>query len=577
VATISEGREAAAPAAAEAATSATAGAVGGWLGRLRRRLRERPDTEHEQAVTRLIVVPGMFAYMLWVPLPPAEADAARFASFLIFAAGSAAAVAVILHILRHPGVNRARRALSLVADVAGVTAGMLVGGTTASVFFPLLLWIILGYGFRYGRPYLIAAAVLSVAAFSLVLALSPDWRRTPFISVALILALVILPAYFAVLLAKLTDAVRRAEEERRAKSHFLAAKSHEFRTPLNAVIGMGEALATTRLDADQRDMIATVRAAAIGLLGLVDDVLDLARLEARRFTVDDAVFDLHELLATVRHLVFHAANAKGLHLRLRLAPDTPYRLRGGPRALRQVLLNLVGNAVRFTEAGGVTIGVRPVAWPEGGEPVGGTSRLRFEVSDTGLGLSPEAQGRVFERFTQAEETRRKVVGGTGLGLSIARELVELMGGRIGGRECPGRRILLLARAPDRRRRPRRRRPRPAPAASEDAAAETGRGEVLVLGGDEEVAAALERLARAGFRGRSVASVEAALGLVARHERPAVLLVTARQPPGGPARARRRPHGPGRAGARRHRDLGRRRRRRRRAAGRDPGRLAGGRP
>ncbi|HEX8373877.1 MAG TPA: histidine kinase dimerization/phospho-acceptor domain-containing protein, partial [Geminicoccaceae bacterium] len=251
------------PAALEPGTTDDGGPL---LERLRRRLRERPDSEHEQALTRLAVVPAMLAYMLWAPFPPEHEAAIRHVSWLIFAAGLTSAVLVALHILWSPGVNHPRRTWSLLADIAGIVASMLAGGTTASVFFPLLLWVILGYGFRYGRTYLILAAAGSVAAFSAVLVLSPDWRQSPFFDTAMIIALVILPFYFAVLLGKLTQAVRLAEEASRAKSHFLAAMSHEFRTPLNAVIGMGEVLATTPLDADQRDIVATVRSAAAGLL-----------------------------------------------------------------------------------------------------------------------------------------------------------------------------------------------------------------------------------------------------------------------------------------------------------------------
>jgi two-component system sensor histidine kinase RpfC len=326
----------------------------------------------------------------------------------------------------------------------------------------------------------------------------------------MMIALVILPFYFAVLLGKLTQAVRLAEEASRAKSHFLAAMSHEFRTPLNAVIGMGEVLATTPLDADQRDIVATVRSAAAGLLGLVDDVLDLARLEARRFTVDDVPFDLHDLLATVRHLLFHAAAAKGLYLRLRLDPDTPYRLRGGARALRQVLLNLAANAVRFTETGGVVIDVRPVAAGPQPAPSPGAAavcRLRFEVRDTGLGLSPEAQAKVFERFSQAEETRRRVTGGTGLGLSIVRELAELMGGEVGVESTPGRGSRFWLELPLTV-------PADGLGSNGDAAAEGCRGEVVVLAGSDAAAAVLDRLGQMGHPGRAVASTDAALELPA---------------------------------------------------------------
>ncbi len=144
------------------------------LGRLRARLRDRADSEHEQAFTRLVVVPAMFAYMLWAPHPPEAAGRILLLSAGIFAFGLLTALAIIAHILWRPAPNPARRGVSMAVDVAGVAAGMLVGGVTSTVFFPILLWIILGYGFRFGRPYLFAAAGMSIAAFAGVLALSTE-------------------------------------------------------------------------------------------------------------------------------------------------------------------------------------------------------------------------------------------------------------------------------------------------------------------------------------------------------------------------------------------------------------------
>ena len=334
----------------------------------------------------------------------------------------------------------------------------------------------------------------------------------PYIGVGLLLALIMLPAYFAVLLTKLTHAIQRAEEASRAKSHFVAAVSHEFRTPLNAVIGMSELLRTTRLSPDQGDMVATIRAAATGLLGLVNNVLDLAKLEAQRFTVDVAPYDLHQVLATVRHILFHQARSKGLHLRLRLAPDLPYRLRGDGRALQQVLLNLAGNAVKFTEQGGIVIEVGLI----GARP--GPGRLRFEVRDTGLGLSPAAQASIFERFAQADETRRKVIGGTGLGLSIARELVELMGGTIGVTSKQGVGSCFSFELPL------------AEAAEADGFEEPVRSQVIVLGSRTPATAAVGRLDRLGFKGRAVASIETALQLLRKDTPARVVVVTGHEPP-----------------------------------------------
>ena len=206
------------------------------------------------------------------------------------------------------------------------------------------------------------AAGLSLVLFAGVVIVSPAWREIPALAGALVASLVILPIYFAVLLRKLTNAIARAEEASRAKSHFLAAMSHELRTPLNAIIGMSELLATTRLDREQRDMTATVRTPPRSLLGLVDQVLDLAKIEERRFAVEIEPFDLHDSLARLRLPAGPSrCGAKGSPC----ACASIRRRRGGcaaaPRQLHQVLVNLVGNAIKFTDRGAVTIRVGAVA------------------------------------------------------------------------------------------------------------------------------------------------------------------------------------------------------------------------
>ena len=313
------------------------------------RLQSRDDSEHEQALIRIAVICAMYAFMLFIPHEPSQHDRVVWGSTLIFVVGISGSLAVLAHIVLWPWVNRVRRFLALLIDTAGANAALYVGGMAASAFYPFLLWTILGHGFRYGRTHLWAAAVISVVMFGTVVAVHEEWRSIPILSAALVASLIILPAYFAVLLRKLTNAIARAEEASRAKSHFLAAMSHELRTPLNAIIGMSELLSKTRLDTEQRDMTGTVRTAATSLLGLVDQVLDLAKIEERRFAIEIEPFDLHDSLLRIRMLLGHLAAAKGLTLRLRLAADTPYRLRGGPRQLHQALVNLVGNAIKFTE------------------------------------------------------------------------------------------------------------------------------------------------------------------------------------------------------------------------------------
>lgn len=488
-----------------------ASSIGSTLRRIRARLQARDDTEHEQALIRIGVAFVMYIYLLAIPLPADDrAFIVRWVT-VIFLLDLVAAAAILTHIIRWPAINPKRRLAAIVVDSVAPTSVMLVGGPSASALYPMLLWIILGHGFRYGRPYLWACAGLSVVLFGLVVLVSPAWRAIPAVSGALVASLVILPVYFAILLRKLTNAINRAEEASRAKSRFLAAMSHELRTPLNAIIGMGELLATTRLDAEQRDMTATVRTAATSLLGLVDQVLDLAKIEERRFTIDIEAFDLHDSIARIRMLLGQLAAAKGLSLRLRLAPDTPYRLRGGPRQLHQVLVNLIGNAIKFTDHGRVRLCVSQV------QSVGAEVRLRFAVEDTGVGLSPEDQQHLFERFARSDDSIKRGISGSGLGLSITRELVQLMGGTIGMSSAVGVGSTFWFELPLQLD------PAPVPV-------ERLSGRVVVIGGRDTAPALAERLLQFGCQARCVATAESAAELL-RHveDRPAVVL-TDRSPP-----------------------------------------------
>ncbi len=223
---------------------------------------------------------------------------------------------------------------------------------------------------------------------------------------------------------ELKQAMAVAESASRTKSDFLASMSHEIRTPMNAIMGIADLLAKTTLSPEQDKYVQIFRRAGDNLLNLINDILDLSKVEASQLELEHTGFSLGELLEKVTEMVSLRAHEKGLTLACEIAPNVPIDLVGDPTRLRQVLLNLLGNAIKFTESGKVALRITLDA--DSSVP----TALRFEVSDTGIGIQGEKLDRVFERFTQADSSTTRRFGGSGLGLTISKRLVELMGGRI---------------------------------------------------------------------------------------------------------------------------------------------------
>ena len=230
---------------------------------------------------------------------------------------------------------------------------------------------------------------------------------------------------------QLLQAKRSAESAAMAKGEFLATMSHEIRTPLNGIIPMLDLIARGKLAPDQREMLRTAHESSQQLLRIVDDILDYSKLEANRLELEITSFNLREVLEAVMQLMQRSAEGKGLRLELNIDPNVRLPVRGDPIRLRQVLTNLIGNAIKFTERGGIQLNVRRL-----GETAA-QHQLRFEVRDTGIGIGHAQQQRLFNAFTQADASTTRLYGGTGLGLAICKRIVDLMGGQIGVHSEPG--------------------------------------------------------------------------------------------------------------------------------------------
>jgi len=393
---------------------------------LKNRLKNTGDSEPEQALIRLLIGLLLISFFC-IPWGHNEHFTDILSSTInrIVSGYFVASILILVAILSNPVASPARRIVGIFLDLISLSFLMYAAPNETGFLFVFYLWVILGNGFRYGVKYFYISVAIGIVGFLTAILKGSYWQEYREISISLLILITLIPLYSAFLINKLHSAIDMAKKANESKSRFLANMSHELRTPLNGVIGMSDLLRETTLNREQRELVSTMQESAKTLLKLIEKVLDISKIEAGKIVITHENFDLYALINSVVSIQSLVGSTKGLHVFSNINSDVPYLVNGDQQHIKQVLVNLIGNAIKFTDQGSVNLHIYCV------DDENDTITIRFEIRDTGIGIAEDYLSQVFDDFTQVGFSSERTDGGTGLGTTISKELVELMGGKIG--------------------------------------------------------------------------------------------------------------------------------------------------
>ena len=374
--------------------------------------------EYQQSVFRILIISLIISSIFF------QYDEVATSTMLIMAWFTIFSISIIFNIRKNPAQSRKRQLFAMFNDVAGTSISLYVTNDIGGVFVGVYLWLIIGYGFRYGKTMLFATFLSSLAGFVISSLMSPYWQTHLVGFYGLLITMIAIPLHALALLNKLKDATKKAEAANKAKSEFLSHISHEIRTPLNGIVGACDLLGSANLNKDHAMLFNVMKSSSNMLLELVNNVLDLSKIESGKVINNTEDFYLRNLVTSTVNLFETQASQKGVSIAYEISKETPLRVHGNMLHTKQVLINLVGNAVKFTEQGSVKILVTTT------DQGHSQANIKFEVIDSGTGIADDSLPHIFESFVQAKESKHKL-GGSGLGTTISKNLVELMHGQIG--------------------------------------------------------------------------------------------------------------------------------------------------